>query len=248
MMAFLAALQFLTFIPIKMGFTVKQIGRSTAYFPVVGLIIGGILAGLYYLFAMLFSPGIVNVLLVIFMVILSGALHLDGLLDTCDGIAGHRTPEQRWEVMHDSRVGGFGAIGAALLLLTKYAALNGIPANMMLVSLLIAPVISRWAMVIAIFFMPYARPSGLGKTFKEGTGWRQVLIATLIAVFLSLLLWRIPGLVIIVTALLLTTVVAYYLKRKLTGLTGDTYGAINELTEAAVFMLIGMLVYKNWLV
>ncbi|MFC2044695.1 adenosylcobinamide-GDP ribazoletransferase [Chloroflexota bacterium] len=247
MTGFLAALQFLTPFPIKRGFTGEQIGRSTGYFPIVGLIIGGVTVGLNYVFGMLLPSGIVNVLLVVSMVIFSGALHLDGLLDTCDGIAGHGTPEKRWKVMHDSRIGGFGAIGSTLLLLTKYVALNSIPVSMMMVSLAITPVISRWAMVFAIFSYPYARPSGLGKVFKEETGRRQMMTATLVTVALSLFLWRMYGLVIIAAVLLLTVVIAFYLKRKFAGLTGDVYGAINELIEVAIFVLVALLSYKNWL-
>lgn len=247
-MGFLAALQFLTIIPVKRGFTAEQIGRATGYFPIVGLIIGGILVGLNYVLGMLLPSSVVNMLLLVSLAMLSGGLHLDGLVDTCDGIAGHRTPEERWEVMRDSRAGGFGVIGACLLLLAKYVALNSIPQSEMTFTLVTAPVISRWAMVFVIFAYPYARPSGLGKAFKESTGWQQFAMASVVMSIIVLGLWQIAGLVIISVILLLTALTAFYLKRKLAGLTGDTYGAINEITETAVFILASLLAYKHWLV
>ena len=171
-MELLAALQFLTILPVKRNFTSKQIGRSTAYFPVVGLIIGAILLGLHYLLHFLLPAGIVNALLLTVLVVLSGGLHLDGLADTIDGLAGHRTPERRLEIMRDSHIGGIGAVGLFLFLIIEYVALNSIPDKWMPFTLLLAPTVSRWAMVYSIFTYPYARPEGLGKAFKQGVvGW-----------------------------------------------------------------------------
>ncbi len=246
-MEVLAALQFLTVIPVKRSFSAEQIGRSTSYFPVVGIIMGVILAVLNYLLGLVLPASVVNVLLVVSMVLLSGALHLDGLVDTCDGIAGHRTPEERWRVMHDSRAGGFGVIGAALFLLVKFVSLNSVPQSLMMFTLVIAPVISRWTMVYAIFAYPYARPSGLGKAFKQATGWWQFLLATLVALALAAALLTLAGLFILFAVWLLTAALAAYLKRKFAGLTGDTYGAINEVAESGVFIMVSLLAYKHWL-
>ncbi|MFH1031542.1 MAG: adenosylcobinamide-GDP ribazoletransferase [Chloroflexota bacterium] len=246
-MGFLAALQFLTTIPVKRGFTAEQIGRSTGYFPLVGIIIGLILAGLNYALGLILPFSVVNALLIVAIVVLSGALHLDGLVDTCDGIAGHRTPEERWQVMHDSHAGGFGVIGAALLLLVKFVSLNNVPPSVMLFTLVAAPVTSRWSMVYAIFAYPYARPAGLGKSFKEATGWKQFTIATLITLAITIVLFKFGGLVILFGAWLLVILLVFYLKRKFAGLTGDTYGAINEIVETGVFIIIGLLAYNHWL-
>lgn len=247
-MGLLAALQFLSIIPIKRDFTAEQVGRSTGYFPVVGLIIGLILAGLNYLLGLILPASVVNVLLVVSMTVLSGGLHLEGVIDTCDGIAGHGTPEERWRRMHDSRAGAFGVIGACLIVLVKYVSLNEVPQNLMLFTLITAPVISRWAMTYALFAYPYARPEGLGKAFKQATGWLQLLTATLVALALAAGLFKLAGLVILFVVWLLVMAVALYLRRKLAGLTGDTYGMINEIAEAAVFIVAGLLAYKQWLV
>ncbi len=246
-MRLLAALQFLTVIPVKRSFSAEQIGRSTSYFPVVGIIIGLILAVLNYLLGLVLPASVVNVLLVASMVLLSGALHLDGLVDTCDGIAGRRTPEERWQVMHDSRAGGFGVIGAALFLLVKFVSLNSLPQSLTMFTLVVAPVISRWTMVYAIFAYPYARPSGLGKAFKQATGGWQFTMATLITVALAAGLFKLAGLVILFIVWLFVLAAAFYLKRKFAGLTGDTYGAVNELAESGVFIMVSLLAYKHWL-
>lgn len=120
-MKFLAALRFLTIIPLpwRREVSPEEMGRATTYFPVVGLIIGLILAGLNWLLGLLLPSSVVNALLIVSLVVLSGALHLDGFVDTCDGIAGHKTIEERWWVMHDSRAGAFGIVGVVLLLLTR---------------------------------------------------------------------------------------------------------------------------------
>ena len=125
-MRFLAALKFLTIIPLpsRLEPTPEEVGHSLAYFPVVGIIIGLILAGLNWLLGLFLPPAVVAGLVLVFMVVISGALHLDGFADTCDGIAGHRTAEERLQVMRDSRVGAFAVIGVSLLLLVKYVLFN----------------------------------------------------------------------------------------------------------------------------
>ncbi|MFC2022802.1 adenosylcobinamide-GDP ribazoletransferase [Chloroflexota bacterium] len=246
-MRFLAALQFLTIIPWKWSVDPGEAGRSTGYFPVIGAIIGAILVGLHYLLGWLLPPPVVNVLLVVAMVIVTGALHLDGLVDTCDGLGSAKTPEDRWQVMHDSRAGGFGVIGAGCLLLTKYVVLNSVPPGLMMATLVLMPVVSRWTMVYAIAAYPYARPSGLGKLFKQGTDRWQLVLATVVALAVAVALFKLWGLVIMFGVWVIIALVAGYLKRRFAGLTGDTYGAINEVAEVGVLLIISLLAYKDWL-
>ena len=241
---FLAALQFLTIIsiPWRREAKVEEVGRSTGYFPVIGLIIGLILAGLNWLFSLILPSAVANALLIVSLVILTGALHLDGFVDTCDGIAGHKTVENRWRVMRDSRVGGFGIIGIVLLLLVKYVSLSSIPEPLLLTTLVLMPVLSRWAMAYAIFVYPYARPSGLGKAFKQGTSWPRFTLATIIAFMVVAILAQLIGLAIMFLIWVLTVAMAAYFKSKFSGLTGDNYGAINEVVEVAVLILLNLLV------
>jgi adenosylcobinamide-GDP ribazoletransferase len=246
---FLAALQFLTIIPLSKWreFRPEELGRSVGYFPLVGIIIGFILAGLYWLLSLLLPSAVVNALLIICLVVISGALHLDGFVDTCDGIAGHKTPEERWQVMHDSRAGSFGLVGVFLVLLVKYISLNNIPEPLVMATLVLMPVISRWAMVYAIFVYPYARPSGLGKVFKQGASWPRLVMATLIALLVAIILARLAGLAIMFGIWIMVIAMAAYLRRKFSGLTGDTYGAINEMAEVCVLIFVLLLAHNQWL-
>ncbi|HJX13753.1 MAG TPA: adenosylcobinamide-GDP ribazoletransferase [Dehalococcoidales bacterium] len=248
-MSFLAALQFLTSVPVPgtQKASPEQLGRATAWFPAVGLIIGLVLAGLNWVLGLVLPAAVVNALLIAALVVITGALHLDGFVDTCDGIAGHMTVEERWNVMRDSRAGAFGIIGVVLLLLVKYAALNAVPPALMAVTLIFLPVVSRWAMVYAVFAYPYARPEGLGTAYKRATRWPQFTAATAIMLAAAAALYPffwLTGFFIIGGAWVITTLLCIYLKRKLAGLTGDTYGAVNEVAEVAM-LLLAVLVFNN---
>ena len=257
-MRFLAALSFLTIIPLphRRAPTSEEVGRSIVYFPVVGGIIGLILAGLNWLLGLFLPSAVVNGLLIVSLVVISGALHLDGLADTCDGIAGYKTVEARWQVMRDSRVGAFGIIGVFLLLLLKYVSLSSVPESWLMATLVLMPVVSRWAMVYAVFTYPYARPEGLGKAFKQETSWQRFAIATVITLVVAIGLARLAnvtyfylaGSAIMFGVWVIVVALATYLKRKFSGLTGDTYGAINETAEVGVLILICLLAYNQWFI
>ncbi len=242
-MSFLTALQFLTSIPIliKKDLSPIQIGRATTWFPVVGLLIGVTLAFLDWVLLYILPPEVVNLLLIIALTIITGALHLDGLADTCDGIAGHKPIEERWKVMRDSRIGAFGVAGIILVLLAKYILLNEIPSGWMLPTLIFMPIVSRWAMVYAIFTFPYAHPEGLGIAYKQATRWPQFTIATIFvlvvvaAIFPFLLL---VDVIVILGIWIVTTLLAFYFKHKFSGLTGDTYGAVNEVAEVTALLVV----------
>jgi adenosylcobinamide-GDP ribazoletransferase len=254
---FLAALQFLTIIPIPWRREVRpeELGRSAGYFPIVGLIIGLILAGLSGLLNLFLPLLVTNALLIASMVVISGALHVDGFVDTFDGLASHRTAEDRWQVMNDSRAGGFGIVSAVLLLLVKFTSLSSIPDTLLITTLVLMPIVSRWTMVYAIFAYPYAKPSGLGKAFKQGTSWPRFTMATLTALVLVFILsqWllnvlviaQLIGLAIMFFLWVITVVVATYFKSKFSGLTGDNYGAINEVAEVCVLIFISLLANRE---
>ena len=243
------ALKFLTIIPLlrRREASPEELGCSIGYFPVVGIIIGLILVGLNWGLGLILPSPVVNILLIVSLAVISGALHLDGFVDTCDGIAGHKPVEARWRVMHDSRAGGFGIVGVCLLLLVKYISLNNVPESLLMMTLIVMPVVSRWAMVYAVFAYPYARPSGLGKAFKQVANWQRLVMATLVALVVAIVLARWAGLAIMVGIWVIIILMAAYLKRKFSGLTGDTYGAINEVAEVGVLILVSLLAYNRWL-
>ena len=248
-MSFLAALRFLTIIPLpgRREVSPEEAGRSIVYFPLVGVIIGLILVGLNWLLGLFLPSALVDVLLVVSLVAISGALHLDGFVDTCDGMVGHKTVEERWRVMQDSRAGAFGIIGACCLLLVKYVSLNAVPESWLMQTLVLMPVVSRWAMVYAVFAYPYAKPSGLGKAFKQGASWPRFTVATLITLVVAVILAQLTGFIIMLAIWVIVVAMAAYLKAKFGGLTGDTYGAINEVAEVCLLILVCLLAHLRWL-
>ena len=235
---FLAAVQFLTVIPLHRDVTQKELGRSLVYFPLVGLGIGAVLFGLDRFFILFLPAAVGSALLIVVLVLLTGANHLDGFIDTCDGMAAGRSPQERLDIMCDSRVGGFGVVGACCLLLVKYVSLLFLPGAYRMAGLLLMPVLGRWAMVYAIFAYPSARKTGMGQTFKEQTDRWKMIIATLIAIAISVALMKLWGLALMAAIWLIVLVLASFLKGRLGGLTGDTYGALNEVVEVFVLILV----------
>lgn len=239
-MGFWAALQFLTIFPtpLRHEVTAKTSGQSLTYFPLVGLILGAILLSLHYGLTLILPPPVVNALLIIALVILTGAHHLDGFIDTCDGVIAGKSKKERLAIMSDSKVGAFGIVGAILLLLLKYASLSSAS---ILPSLLLMPTLSRWAMVGIIFTFPYAKSSGMGLAFKQGASWQRLTIATAIALIAAVVLLKWWGLVLVAALGLIAFGIASYFRSRLGGLTGDNYGAINELAEVLVLLLLILL-------
>ena len=255
-MKFIAAFRFLTVIPlpIRRQITPEDIGGSIIYFPVVGLIIGLILFALWWLLDFLVWP-LSTVLIIVAMVLLNGALHLDGFIDTCDGLAGNKPAEERLRIMKDSRVGAFGVIGAALLILVKYVSLDSLTLEKVFGSaLIIMPVVARWAMVYAIVAYSYVRPDGLGTILKKYATWKKFAVSSIIpfGLVIGLGAWlKIPffylvGPAVVIGVWLVTAVWAWYLKKKLGGLTGDSYGAICEVAEVSFLILVNLLIFNHW--
>ena len=236
-MGFWAALQFLTIFPtpIRYKVTAKTSGKSLTYFPLVGLILGAILLGLNYLLILVLPSSIVNALLIIALVILTGAHHLDGFIDTCDGVIAGESKKERLTIMSDSKVGAFGIVGVILLLLLKYVSLSAAP---ILPALLLMPTLSRWAMVSIIFTFPYAKRYGMGLAFKQGASWQRLTITTVISLVVAVALLKLWGLVLMAALWLISFGIASYFRSRLSGLTGDNYGAINELAEVLVLLLL----------
>lgn len=236
-MGFWTALQFLTIFPtpLRHKVTSEASGQSLPYFPLVGLILGATLLGLYYGLTFILPASVVNALLIIALVILTGAHHLDGFVDTCDGVIAGKSKKERLAIMSDSQVGTFGIVGVILLLLLKYVSLSSVR---MLPALLLMPTLSRWAMVSIIFTFPYAKRSGMGLAFKQGATWQRLAIATIIALIVSVVLLKLWGLVLMAFLWLISFGIASYFHSRLGGLTGDNYGAINELAEVLVLVLL----------
>ena len=237
-MGFWAALQFLTIFPtpVRKKADTLVLGQSLPYFPVVGMILGAILLGLYYGLILVLPSTVVIALLIIVLVILTGAHHIDGFIDTCDGVFASKPKRERLAIMSDTRVGAFGIVGAVILLMLKYASLSSV--TMILPALLVMPTLSRWTVVSIIFTFPYARKSGMGLPFKQGATWQRLAIATAIALIVSLIVLRWWGLALMAILWLIVFGIGVFFRSRLGGLTGDNYGAVIELSEVLVLLLI----------
>jgi adenosylcobinamide-GDP ribazoletransferase len=232
-----AAFQFLTIFPavIRRPFSSQEMGRAVGWFPLVGLALGGIFYMLDIALRLVFPLPVVAVLIIAASLLLTRALHFDGFLDICDGLFGGFTPERRLEIMRDSRVGAFGVAGGGLLLLTKYAALISLADRS---GLLLAPLMGRWVMAMGIYLFPYARQKGLGRDMKNNVHWTQILLATAITILSVWLLAAWTGLLVLtLAALTLWLGATFILRRVPAGLTGDAYGALNEIVEMLVLLL-----------
>ena len=228
----------------------RNLSNSRAFYPAVGLLMGLLLVGVEEGSSRLFLEPVTAGLLVATMVIITRALHLDGLMDVCDGIFGGFTPERRLEIMRDSRVGAFGVVGGVTVLLLKYAALLSLlgvaePGKEWVV--LLFPVLSRWTMVVLLGVFPYVRAQGLGSPF-HGSGIKiSPTVAGLTALAAAVLLGGFAGIGLLLGAMALALFMGWKMVKSLDGLPGDTYGATNEIIEMAVILVATVLVEHEWL-
>jgi adenosylcobinamide-GDP ribazoletransferase len=225
-------------------------GRATAWYPAVGLVLGIILAVLDWGLRWLFPDGVASALLLAAWVVLTGALHLDGFIDCCDGLLAPVPRARRLEILRDVHAGAFGIVGIVLLLLTKYAALVALPGGIRLPALLLVPTLARLCMTGAVHLYPYARAgSGLGQKAKTGAGHAQLAIAvatTLLACALAALAglgWTVLPLILVTVAS--SFLIAQWIQSRLGGLTGDAYGAVCELAEVLSLLVLLALAYRG---
>ncbi|MFA4835993.1 MAG: adenosylcobinamide-GDP ribazoletransferase [Dehalococcoidia bacterium] len=251
-MGFWTAWQFLTIFPApkNVGVDQKGIGASVAFFPLVGFVLGAALLGLDQLFDLFLPPLLIGALLTVALIIFTGALHLDGLMDTFDGFAVRRSAEERLKIMSDSHVGGFGAAAGCCLILLKYASIISLPTDLRASALILMPTLSRWSAAYAISAFPSAKKHGLGQTYKQEMRWSTLIIATLITLAIASIFLSYPGIALMAAIGTVTFLIARVLISRLGGLTGDTYGAIIELTEVCILIsvvIIGEAGGSSWL-
>ena len=241
----LLALSLLTVVPVPAAeATPRALARSAAFFPLVGAALGLAVGELGLVAEPLLPPGPAVVLQLLSLAVLTGGLHLDGLMDTADGVFGGRTRERRLEIMRDSRVGAFGALAAALALLAQYACLVELAPVPRLIALVIALAAGRWAMALALGAFPSARADGLGAAYGADAGLWPIAMATAFAAAVAAgaaQWWSVGGWSLAVGGLAVALAVALaggrWLAGRLGGLTGDTYGALCVAAETAVLYL-----------
>lgn len=228
----IAAIQFLTVLPVSSNCDERDLGRSALFFPVIGLGIGAVMIAVNFAVSAVLPPLPAAVLVVIAMLAVSGGLHMDGLADTADGFFSARPRERVLEIMKDSRTGSMGVMAVLSLLILKIAALVSIPTGLRWPTLLLMPLAGRCALVIELAVLPYARcEGGLGSVFSNNKSRLDPFWA--VAVLAATGYWAMGRLGLISTAgaIALTLVFSFWCMRKIGGFTGDTLGAACELAE-----------------
>jgi len=238
---FLRALSFLTILPvgqIRLS-EEKELARSMAFFPLVGLVVGLLLTAGYYLFSLFLPESITLWLILGLLALLTRGLHLDGFADTLDGLATGGSKERILEVMRDSRIGAFGVISLILLIGGKYLALHQISDSSVPYSLILMTVMGRHSMVLVCCRSAYARPNeGLAKPFTDNLGYRETAWSLLSAFGIALLVMGVKGILLLFGISLFSLAYRFFFIKKLGGVTGDVLGGANELTELLCLILL----------
>ena len=232
------AIQFLTILPAGKP-KIFDAKAMIPFFPVVGIILGLMFSIFDSLALMLWSEQVVAVLDVIFLVVLTGAFHLDGLGDTADGLLGHRTRESALAIMKDSRIGVMGLVAIVCGLAIKWGGIMGLDTHRSLL-LLIIPAYARGGILFGIKFLKYGRPEGgtghafFGETLRLSAFW-GLLIPLSISIFLG---WT--GLWLNFVFVIITAAILLYYNRRIRCITGDMMGAMTEVLESSLFLLISI--------
>jgi adenosylcobinamide-GDP ribazoletransferase len=247
MKSLLVAISFLTTIPVpQIGENDSNLlGRSTAWFPLVGLLIGGLVAGAYYGLSFIFPAPVVAVFATIVWVVLTGGLHLDGLADSFDGLLPSVSREKRLSILKDVHLGAFGVTGLVLTLIAKVVLLYSLPKEQLFFAIPLAAIMGRWALVLAAL-QPSARLGGLGDMTKQGMrkySWLLALLQLLLMLGIAVYFGRWQALIAVGVAHLLLLWVFVSARKKLGGLTGDIFGLGAELSELAVLSVFCLTVF-----
>jgi adenosylcobinamide-GDP ribazoletransferase len=245
MTGLLTALQFLTAIPISAKHSEdKDMARSIVYFPIVGLSIG-LIAALCAktMMALDINEFAINGLLVVILIIITGGLHLDGLADTFDALVSGKTRDEMLNIMRDPHIGTMGVLALASTLLLKFSFLFCVEAQAKGAVLVLMCVLSRWSMVAAMAAFPYARKEGKARLFFEGTDRVKLILATLFTVAIAAAIFGMRGIVIFAAVAIAAYIFGRIVSRKIGGMTGDTLGAMSELTE--IVALFGICALKG---
>ncbi|ERL54854.1 adenosylcobinamide-GDP ribazoletransferase [Psychrobacter aquaticus] len=251
----LVAVQFLTRLPVPSftNYDPQWLHQSSRHFPAVGLLVGLLCAGVFWLGSVLFTPLIAAVISTAFGIRLTGAFHEDGLADSCDGLGGGLTRELTLTIMKDSRLGTYGVLGLVSVLLLKITLLASMPPSVAIVALIIGHTASRLLCISLLALLPYggelehakAKPMAQQLTLLQGvlsSGWLLLAGILVMAIFpsgiqqIGLNQW----LLALLLALIATDHMRRLLRRRLDGYTGDGLGATQQLSEVATYMGIAV--------
>lgn len=244
--SFLLLLQFITRIPVNKSLPCEKedFKRSSFFFAVVGLVIGSIQFGTYFLLKNIFPMNIMAIFIIIEEIVLTGGFHIDGLGDTCDGFFAEKGKDKIIGIMKDSRIGTFSGIAIVIDILIKYAAyynlLDAYPSGLFI---LLIPMISRAALCFMAYIGKSAKKTGLGNLFIDTVDIKSVLVNYCVCIGLGMWIINLPKIIIgiaIVGTCLITILFYTLCKSKINGITGDSLGATNELASLVLLIILNI--------
>lgn len=247
----LVAIQFLTRLPVPpfAYYNPQWLHQSSRHFPAVGLLVGLLCAGVFWLGSILFTPLVAAVISTVFGIRLTGGFHEDGLADSCDGLGGGLTRERTLTIMKDSRLGTYGVLGLVSALLLKVTLLASMPLSVAIIALIIGHTASRLLCISLLALLPYggeiehakAKPMAQQLTPLQGvlsSGW-LILAGVLVTIIFPNTMHQIglgQWLLTLLLALIATDYMRRLLYRRLEGYTGDGLGATQQVSEVAIYI------------
>ncbi len=235
---FFTALSFLTIIPVRGSVQRRKdaLASSMFFFPLVGFGIAAVSLGLSRISGVFLSQRIANLLLVLFPILLSGCLHMDGFADFFDAFFQKKGREEILRVMKDPHIGVWGVVGVVFCILLKWECLMIVPLKAQ--SFLLAMTLSRWAHVFLCYLQLYAgQEGGLGEAVAKKVGLRELMGSTILTLPVTLML-GLPGLFVFSVIALFVLLSGRFYKGRIGGITGDLIGATGEMSEIIVYMVI----------
>ncbi len=236
------AVAFLTIVPVRLRGEAPPLGAAAAWFPAVGALVGALSAAVGYLARPILGPGVAAILAVTVLVVITGALHQDGLADCADGLGARGDRQRRLATMRDPAIGTFGALALLLWLLLLVTALARFDREAALRALVTAVAAGRWAAVVHAELASPARRDGLGAEFTVG-GAAITLATASVATVAVLVVGVVGALIALVAATTVAVLVTAWSRASLGGRTGDTLGATVALGEVAV--VVALLGFAN---
>lgn len=232
------AVQFLTRIPVgNVPYDPDALSRALLWFPLVGAFVGAAAGGVHWFAAKGLSPMLSALVTLIFLVLLIGAFHEDGLADTADGLGGGWSRERSLEIMRDSRIGSYGTVALVLSLLARWLLLSSLQPATFFRTVVVAHVLCRWTALPLSYFMKPARgQDGQSARVAQRVSVWTLFFGTLLAVVISVIVMRWQVWLPLLVAVAVTSIGGAYFYKRLGGITGDCFGAANQVVEIAIYV------------
>lgn len=234
----LVAFQFLTRLPLpRVKYASDALSRSAPFFPVVGVVIGMAAWGVHSLLVSHLSAVVVAMAILLTTILITGAMHEDGLADAADGFGGGWNREQILSIFKDSRIGSYGALAVVFSVGSRLFLLSQIPDQKFAMIILCAHALCRWtALPLGCFLPPARNDEGQGVRLAGKLPVSKLFLGTVFVLALTIFYWHLRFWIPISAAIIVTALTGIYYKHRLNGITGDCFGATNQLTEIAIYL------------